>query len=460
MTETDFFARSLRLPDINTLKDGQMSGALSGRMAQLFEMLNENNTVSQAPIMVDPGDHIRIGDDGTPGLALSLPIAYDIWYLWHTVNVLPADDQDRALFVDLVLNPFLLELGGLKPLRTLAKSNLVPGEITNGSFFEKNGYYYIKEMRFETFLKDKAPEHTSPGPKRINEPGKDQDGSGPGDIYSAYLAFPVGPLGVMEDISLVYESMAHEGEYDSSYDAVPGKGLLPPKESLSVKCKGFPLFEKAYLPTGLDTEYPAAAMNGHDTISPHHWLRYWIAKDSVYPIPGEFVGISVKPLAIPPHCWWFQETSPFLYSGNWFETDYYTSGIIIAVIEYINKTQYVVSKVSGKHPQRTGTRDHILSEGTEFSFDMVGNIYKVRVKDQDLYLQSTDFKEYFVDDRVAIIKRFETHSENFKWTGLSPGKLIPGQGVESLQNYDIQTSGSLFQLNKSWVIAPITFYKE
>jgi hypothetical protein len=462
----DLLSRRLKLRDIDVGKEGQMSGALSGRMAQLQELLNENGELSQAPISVDPGDFIRIGDDGSPGLALTLPIAYDVWYLWQTINVLPEDAEERALFVDLVLNPLLERLGGLRPLRTILKEQLVPGDPPGDSFFFASGFSCIKEMRFETFLKDRAPEYPTPGPTRLTQPGQDLQNSGQGDIYSGYLAFPIGSLGVMEQISFICDSLLDsiesEGqEYDGSYDAMPGNTLLPPFESQPTQCKGLKLFEKAYLQACPDVEYPAPAFQGTDSILPHHWLRLWLPQENKYPIPGEFVGISVKPQAVPPHCWWFQETSPFLYSGNWFETDYYTSGIVLAVIKNKADDEYEVASVSPSHPQRTGYGDFSLAEGQAFTFeDEIGSIYKVRVKDQDIYLKSTDFKEYFVDERVAIVKRAGIINENFKWNQLEPGKQIPGHTVESLQEYDNGMSGQLFAINTEWVIAPITFYEE
>jgi len=461
----DLLSRSLKINDIDIGKEGQMSGALSGRISQLQELLNENHTLSQAPIAVDPGDFIRIGDDGSPGLALTLPIAYDVWYLWHTVNVLPEKDEDRELFVNLVLNPLLIRLGNLSPLRTVLKGQLMPGVPPGFSFFSTSGFYYLKEMRFETFLKNHSPEYPSVGPQRITETGKDLQGAGEGDLYSGYLTFPVSSLGVMEQISFVCDSLLDtledEGQtYDGSYEAMPGNSLLPPFDSQAVQCKGLRLFEKAYLQACSDVEFPADKMLGEESILPHHWLRFWLRKENQYPIPGEFVGITVKPLAVPPHCWWFQETSPLLYSGNWFETDYYTSGIVLAVIRNTVDDEYEVESVSQQYPQRTGYGDCILSEGQTFLFNMVGSVYKVRVKDQDLYLKSTDFKEYLINERVAIVKKTGIESNNFNWNYLEPGKIIPGGTFESLQDYDTSMSGKLFELNTEWVIAPITFYKE
>ena len=468
--------RSLKLPDIDFGKEGQASGALSFRLVQLLEMLNTEKTVSMAPVSIDPGDYIRIGDDGSPGLSLSLPIAYDVWYLWQTANVLPANREEADIIIDMVLSGLLSQLGGMSILRTISKEILSPGDIPDVSFFKNNGFYCIKEMRFETFLKDRSPEYSSKGPRFITESGRDLQERGDGDIYGGYLAFPVGPLGVMETTALVCESTLDEvegrgKEYDGSFNAVPGESLFPPLESRHTNLKGLVLCRKAYLLDSTDVEFPAEPMAGFDSILPHHWMRYWLAKENRWPVPGEFVGLIVKPLPVPPHCWWFQETSPFLYSGNWFETDYYTSGIILSVIEpktddenseSSDEVKYEVTSVSYKSRQRDGYRDHIVSTGDIFSIpgEKVGNIYKVRVKDQDLYLKSTDFLEYAVDDQVAVVKNTGLSSENFNWSKLNTGRLTPGETVEDIQNYDDAMAGSAFKVNNNWVIVPVTFYKE
>jgi hypothetical protein len=468
----NLWTKGLNLSGVDLSKEGQMSGALSSRLVQLFKMANEAEGLTHAPISVDPGDYTRIGDDGVPGLALALPIAYDVWYLWKTINIISDIEEDQLLFTQLILNPFLTRLGGIKPIRMVPKEMLAPDPNTLFpmeppalDFFQTNGFPFIKEMRFETFLKDRSPEYYSQGPPEMTAEGQDQQTMGPGDLYSGYLAFPIGPLGVMETISFVCDSLLDaletDGqEYDGTYDAVLGDSLLSPIESMETKCKGLNLYEKAYLKTCIDAEYPAAEMQGHDSIIPHHWLRLWLDKENTYPIPGEFVGILVKPLAGPPHCWWFQETSPLLYSGNWFETDYYTSGIVLAVIKNTDEGQYEVSEVSTEYLQRTGYGDYVLFEGDEFSLPGIGSIYKVRVKDQDLYLKSTDFKEYQINERVAIVKSAGININNFNWTLLTPGKMIPGETVDSRQDYDLSMSGQLFEINSTWVIAPITFYED
>jgi hypothetical protein len=38
--------------------------------------------------------------------------------------------------------------------------------------------------------------------------------------------------------------------------------------------------------------------------------------------------------------------------------------------------------------------------------------------------------------------------------------MIPGETVDSRQDYDLVMSGQLFEINSTWVIAPITFYED
>jgi len=226
----NLWSKGISISGIDLSKEGQVSGALSNRLVQLFKMANETKGLTYAPLSIDPGDYIRIGDDGTPSLALSLPIAYDVWYLWKTVNAISDSEEESILFTQLILNPLLTRLGDVKPLRMIPKEMWVPDpnslaiiDPPDLSFFQTNGFPFIKQMRFETFLKDRSPFYSSPGPQEMTEDGLDQQNMGPGDLYAGYLAFPVGPLGVMETIAFVCGSLLDileedNQEYDGTYE--------------------------------------------------------------------------------------------------------------------------------------------------------------------------------------------------------------------------------------------------
>ena len=100
-------------------------------------------------------------------------------------------------------------------------------------------------------------------------------------------------------------------------------------------CFGKHLIEEAYLTpdaVSRDVELFASEISGYE-VEPKFWMRYWINKDSKLPVPGEFIGILCRPVAAPPHVWWFQESAPFVYAGNWMETGTLTSGVVTVVTE-------------------------------------------------------------------------------------------------------------------------------
>ena len=63
----------------------------------------------------------------------------------------------------------------------------------------------------------------------------------------------------------------------------------------------------------------------------HWWVRINLKGESKWPVPGEFMGLANR--AWPSLPWGEQKTSPYLFSGNWMDTVFYTSGIIKEIIE-------------------------------------------------------------------------------------------------------------------------------
>ncbi len=136
--------------------------------------------------------------------------------------------------------------------------------------------------------------------------------------------------------------------------------------------------------------------------------------EDTFPVPGEFVVLLAKSELF--HVTWFQATYPMLYSGNWFETEYYTSGIIQEVIESDDESE----------------------EET--------NIYKVWVRGYEIYLRSSDFLEYEKDERVAIVKEPLAQVDNMNWELIDASKDDDSSSADSPDD--------------DWRICPISFYED
>jgi hypothetical protein len=122
----------------------------------------------------------------------------------------------------------------------------------------------------------------------------------------------------------------------------------------------------------------------------HWWVRTFLGdKDAKeqpkFPIPGEFIGMAVR--IMPNKPWGTQKSSPFIYSGNWFDTVYYTAGIITEIIDPTGNMPYPTYKVRW----RTQTAHGIYT------------------------LTPSDFAEYKVGDRVTILKDVSTKKKSQLW---------------------------------------------
>jgi len=352
-----------------------------------------------------PGDNTTVGESSeAANVSLASPIAYDIWYLWHTDNALPSTDDGDALQNEVLegMNTFFDGLQGIKPLRT-AKAM---GELASiaswadaKSYFKNNGLYMIKAMRYESIPKYSSFEYPSDG----NEAN-----------FVAFLAFPVGQLGVMENQSLVSEIMVERGTLEDNTGVIPGGDVMAPVINERNTCPGKHIIDTAYVKIDEErTEYISSKFEGHDNFSPHRWERYWIKKEDEWPMPGEFAGLVCR--SMPWHIWWFQETFPFLYSGNWFDTGYYTSGVIKEIIEEAE--------------------------------DEETNIYKVLVRGLELCLRPSDFAGYEIGDRVAVLKK-NGDTSNFDWSKLDSWKIF-----EQKKATDSVVSC------EDLIVVPITFYE-
>jgi len=377
------------------------TGDLSERVRQLYSMVGED--LAKGVIQIEPGDYIRVGSEVSPGISLAAPIGYDVWYLHPTENALGSEDEERTDEILERMDDFLSCLQDIKPLKTVRSlADLEyfawPGWYSFWNYWENNAPYMIKVMRYESILKGRSFKYYSQG-MPVDSVG--------------YLAFPIGQLGVMEIVSMIGESVTEADDFEvDSEDVIidSSQGMMAPMDNHRGHCIGSHLIENGYLVQD-NVELMAEDFEGQELVEPHRWLRYWIQSEDTFPVPGEFVVLLAKPELF--HVIWYQATYPFLYSGQYWENEYYTSGIVKEIIE---------------------PHDEELT-----------NNYKVWVRGYEMYLRSSDFLEYEEGDRVAIVKSALGLSKNMDWTQIDGVKNNESSSAESPDD--------------DWVIAPISFYE-
>jgi hypothetical protein len=134
----------------------------------------------------------------------------------------------------------------------------------------------------------------------------------------------------------------------------------------------------------------------------HWWFRVQLAGGTVkFPVPGEFLGLGVR--MFPGMYWGRQKSSPFVYSGNWMDTVYYTGARITEVIDPTDDVPYPT--------------------------------YKVTWRKDEFTVNPSDFAEYKVDDRVTILKDVATEKTTQLWK-----------------------DDDMAEFGENWMIAPISFY--
>lgn len=435
---------------------GSTVGSVSEGMRKKWQEMAENQLPDYAKEgyfdrwhKSNPGDTIRQGEDTSVDVGMSLPVAADIWYLTILESILPFKDdnyQENAAKILGFISAYLARLDNISPLRSLRSY----ADIAKPMFWQDSRTYFlsdaaplvIRETRFETWMLNRSTEFPSKGPKASIETGvKSTPETSMGQLYGGLLSFPVGPLGVMEVLSIFSESMDDmlKNEIPFTADGTvkienpegwkcitdqPLDGFMSPMTDMTGACPGVHLVEKGYALASRDAEYPAEPFAGYDKILPSHSFRYYLRRDAKWPLPGEFIGLLAKPF--PSHVWWFQKTSPILYSGNWFETNHYTSGVITAILQ-----------------------------PPEGSF---GLVYKCVVRGVEVCVASSDFYGYAVGDRVAIVRindldRFMDKTKgNFKWKEMED--LIAREKMEK------ETPSNLpYIVNPNMMIVPMSFYK-
>jgi hypothetical protein len=208
------------------------------------------------------------------------------------------------------------------------------------------------------------------------------------------------PYGACEMLALCGEVSSEQDQFEAQ--PTPAGQWAPPTPK-----RFFEGYDQAMIPfneiwlEGEDYEVMAEPLRGADEdTSLLWWLRLNFSPDKQFPWPGEFVALGVR--IFPNLPFGEQKTSPFLFSGNWVDTVFYTSATVAEV-----------------HPDASG----------EF------NRYTVNWRGQTLELMPTDFAEYREGDRVAIVKDVSATKQSQLWKDEDQKEA---QGA--------------------WRIAPVTFY--
>lgn len=230
------------------------SGAMSEWVSRLYGLIRESLPAG-VTLTVDPGDMVRIGKGKTPDIILAAPVAFDVWYLWKTVNFLPDGKTESENYVNGRLSFLADNMGGIKPLRVpVNRSDIRHYEQTywTKGYFENDAPYYIHLMIYEVRRQDQE------FVKGENEPFGD---------HHAYLAFEVGQMGVMRVISIFGES---DTDGVSLSGPSEGGGMFPPTDDMNNDCFGVHLIENGWDKVADRAEYSADIVN----IRPHYWMRY------------------------------------------------------------------------------------------------------------------------------------------------------------------------------------------
>lgn len=382
----------------------------------------------------------------------ALPVASDIWYLCAGRTVIPfsrdglPNELNEAATAEMethIHDRLSSAYPGVDIMRRVMDASDV-----NVNSAENRGQASLKEMRFETWGFHTAPEFSCGYPNSLRQYRYDRNGlpidhSMPEEVVNpaldadsyllGYLAFPVGPLGVMQSLSLALEVPAPESSPDWHHDDILKTGvgtggwggLFPHKvDSDDNRCWGLRVLRSMYIPDGDRTEYPGADFDGFDRHYMHQWLRVYLRSNDTWPVPGTLVFMMARPS--PLHCWWYQRSSPFAYAGNFFETRFWSSGIV--------KKE--------------------LSDD-ERNPDEVGQILEVETCGATLYIRCTDFCHYEAGERVSLMKTQDSVSTSFKWYQVSDAKY-----EEMMDSQTPRPSSMRYVVSETYRVAPVEFYKQ
>ena len=187
------------------------------------------------------------------------------------------------------------------------------------------------------------------------------------------------PYGCIEKIGLIGEVFSDEntiGIYDGGQYATPPV----PDEYFEEDIDGMVLvYNLIWLDNYNNVMSLAENLEGEEEPQYLWWFRFNLVENennsNTAPTPGEFIGIAIY--IFPTYAWGWQITQPFLYSGNWMETVYYTSAIVLEVID--------------------------------------ATTYLINYRGEEIEAKSSDYAIYNVDDRVTILKGVEHKEDSMTW---------------------------------------------
>lgn len=406
---------------INRLKGISGTGGLLGEIQQ---------SLKNPTTVLEPGDMVSTDVNGEIAKLISAPVAYDLWYLHHPLNMLSrwteTPDSIPEIFLTENLSFLADDLSGLKPMAFCRDlDSFIRNEyeywIATGSMprWEVFTEWFVHMMPFEFWPPDATAVHDSAGPSI--------DHGFVRDDYAGYVMFPVGQLGVMEVISLFGQTQSESDDFELTKELTPiteseTEFFFSPIDLYTGlnHCLGNHLIESGYVvpqEKRKQIEWLSADHYKDQDIAPQSWLKHWIHKDDTFPVPGELMCALVKPTALPPHVWWYQKSSVYIHAGNWFETQHLTSGVV----------------------------DEVTEEGDREPKG-IGAEYKIKVHGINILAYASDFAKYEIGDRVALLKILSVKEEledvSFAWTDV----YAMEQMDEGRRTYD-------------YLVVPFEFYK-
>lgn len=235
------------------------------------------------------------------------------------------------------------------------------------------------------------------------------DDEAPPEVTGAIHFLTGFPIDTIEMLVAVgeYSSKAKEGEDEKVAVQDGGGKCFAPVWDGESKIFEWPDKDKILLnltaiaePGAASKYFSANLPSEPEPTNAHWWLRVGIL-DGEFPVPGEFVGLGVR--LMPGEYWGKQLTSPFIYSGNWFDTVYLTGAKVKEVLE----------------PDDT------------YAFSR----YSVQWRKNLVTANPSDFAEYKVGDRVTLLKDVTATKVSQLW-----------------KDEDMGTYGD------NWMIVPFSFY--